>query len=92
MALRSLTVAGHLLLSAGIPSESTGVCFMQPDAIVITVLTVVIFSPSNVIGEVVQEFCVEYKKDDQMDCIMFDAFSPCISNNRNSSRQTTLFI
>lgn len=43
MALHSLTVAGHLLLSAGIPSESTGVHFMQPDGIIITELTIVIF-------------------------------------------------
>lgn len=43
MALHSLTVAGHLLLSAGIPSESTGVCFMQPYGIIITVLTIVFF-------------------------------------------------
>lgn len=36
MALRSLPVTGQLLLSADIPSESTGVCFMQPDGIIIT--------------------------------------------------------
>lgn len=43
MALHSLPVAGHLLLSAGIPSESTEVCFMQPHSIRITLLT--IFAP-----------------------------------------------
>lgn len=36
MALLSLPVAGHLLLSAGIPSESTGVCFMQHGGNMIT--------------------------------------------------------
>lgn len=31
-----LPVAGHLLLSAGSPSEAAGVCFMQPGGIMIT--------------------------------------------------------
>lgn len=44
VALHSLPVAGHLLLSAGIPSESAVACFMQSDSVTLTELTTVLFS------------------------------------------------
>lgn len=65
MASHSLPVVGHLLLSAGILSESAKVCFMQPDGIIMTESTILILMaafPCNIVGELVQQFCVEYKK------------------------------
>lgn len=84
MASHSLPVVGHLLLSAGIPSESTEVCFMQSDGIIMTESTIFILMgpfPCNIVGEQVQQFCVEYKKYDQIYCIMCDFISLFISNN-----------
>lgn len=37
--------------------------------------------PCNIVGELAQQFYVEFKKDDQMYCIMCDLISPCILNS-----------
>lgn len=39
-----------------------------------------------------QEFCVEYKKDDQMDCIMCDAFSPVFQVTETTTENLQYFL